>query len=126
MKDKEITMSKKNFNANDFSEACYECYVQYNNTIGHKDSTVSLTDFQFEIFPNKDDMKEYLYSTNETLYKQYLVHYPDITEAFPFYEYKELSDKQGGRLSYEGNGEILFEKINVTWFWDKYNQMQEG
>ena len=105
-------MSKKNFNANDFSKACYECYVQYNNTFGHKDSTVSLTDFQFEIFPNKDDMKEYLYNTNETLYKQYLVHYPDITESFPFYEYKELSDKQGGRLSYEGNGELLFEKYS--------------
>lgn len=105
-------MSKNIFNANDFSETCYECYVQYNNTIGHEDSTVSLTDFQFEIFPNKDDMKEYLYSTNETLYEQYLEHYPDITEAFPFHEYKELSDKQGGRLSYEGNGELLFEKYS--------------
>lgn len=105
-------MSKNIFNANDFSEECYECYVQYNNTIGHEDSTVSLTDFQFEIFPSKDDMKEYLYSTNETLYEQYLEHYPDITEAFPFYEYKELSDKQGGRLSYEGNGELLFDKYS--------------
>ncbi|MBQ1197306.1 MAG: hypothetical protein IIX47_01720 [Spirochaetaceae bacterium] len=71
-------MSKNIFNANDFSEECYENYVDYCNTIGHSDSVKSLTDFQFEIFPNKEDMKEYLYSTNEDLLDEYLNHYQEI------------------------------------------------
>ena len=45
------------------------------------------------------------------------------------FAYSCLTELNDGHLAilYEGEaGEILFEKINVTWFWDEYNQMQEG
>ena len=104
-------MSNK-FNAYDFAEECYENYKEYQKTIGHEPSTVSFEDFQFEIFPNKQDMKEYLYSTDEDNFKTYLEHFPEIEETFPFYTYKEVTDRLGGNLEYEGDGMVCFSKYS--------------
>ena len=46
-----------------------------------------------------------------------------------YFAYSCLTELNDGHLAilYEsGKGAVTFEKINVTWFWDKYNQMQEG
>lgn len=104
-------MSNK-FNAYDFAEECYENYKEYQKTIGHEPSTVSFEDFQFEIFPNKQDMKEYLYSTDVDNFNTYLKHFPEIEETFPFYIYKEVTDRLGGNLVYEGNGSVCFSKYS--------------
>lgn len=104
-------MSSK-FNAYDFAEKCYENYKEYQKTIGDESSTVSFEDFQFEIFPNRQDMKEFLYSTDVDNFNTYLDHFPEIEETFPFYTYKEITERLGGNLEYEGNGSVCFSKYS--------------
>lgn len=95
-----------------FAAECYECYTAYQNIQGDKNHIVSFEDFCVEIFSNKEDMKEYLYSTDQSLYESYLENFPAIKEAYPYFEYQEVIDRLGANLSYEGNGNFLYSKYS--------------
>ena len=81
-----------------FSESCYEDYKSYMKENGTSNDTVSLDEFQRIIFPNKEDMREYL-SRNDEKKEEYLMNYADIQETFPFLEYQKVAEMCGGSLS---------------------------
>lgn len=94
----------------DFSESCYEDYKSYMKAYGTSKDAVSLDEFQREIFPCKDDMKEYL-SGNDEKKEEYLTNYADIQETFPFLEYQKLAQMYGGvsaELNTEGTGLVRY------------------
>ena len=64
-----------------FSKSCYEDYKSYMKTYGSSNDIVSLDEFQHEIFPNKEDMREYLFE-NFDKKEEYLMNYPDIQKMY--------------------------------------------
>ena len=64
-----------------FSKSCYEDYKSYMKTYGSSNDIVPLDEFQHEIFPNKEDMREYLFE-NFDKKEEYLMNYPDIQKMY--------------------------------------------
>ena len=56
-------------------------------------------------------MKEYL---NSDLNKKdtYFEYFPDITEAFPYFEYKTVAEHCGANIEYEGKGSMRYSKYS--------------
>lgn len=102
---------EKDFDAVSFCEECYETYCKYMEQHGTKKQTYSYTDFQFEIFTNKEDMKEYL-SINSQQNEKYRDYYVEITEAFPFRQYQQAFDAMGLHLEYEGDGDVRYDSYS--------------
>ena len=94
-----------------FSESCYEDYKSYMKENGTSNDTVSLDEFQRIIFPNKEDMKEYL-SGNDEKKEEYLMNYADIQETFPFLEYQKVAEMCGGNLSKDTQGFVRYSRYS--------------
>ena len=97
-----------------FSENCYEVYKDYMKIYSSPNRIVSLDEFQLEIFPDKEKMKEYLFEHHKHK-KEYLMNYADIQEAFPFLEYQRAARREfrlgvGGELDTNGAGFVLYRK----------------
>ena len=90
-----------------FSESCYEDYKSYMKENGTSNDTVSLDEFQRIIFPNKEDMREYL-SRNDEKKEEYLMNYADIQETFPFLEYQKVAERCDANLNEEGQGFVRY------------------
>lgn len=95
-----------------FSENCYEVYKDYMKIHSSPARIVSLDEFQREIFPNKEEMKEYLFEHHKQK-EEYLMNYADIQEAFPFLEYQKAARRAfrlgvGGELDTNGAGFVFY------------------
>ena len=90
-----------------FSESCYEDFKSYMKEYGTSNDTVSLYEFQRDVFPYKEEMREYL-SGNDEKREEYLMNYADIRETFPCFDYREVAERCGGTLNEEGNGYIRY------------------
>ena len=94
-----------------FSQECYESYKSYMESLGDG-RAVSLEEFQMEIFPNRTDMTEYLTATDSEKLETYKENFKEITEVFPFQDYRLIAESLGGHLDAECPGMVRFSKYS--------------
>lgn len=94
-----------------FSEKCYENYKSYTESFGNG-KAVSLEEFQMEIFPNRTDMTEYLTATDGEKLETYKENFKEISEVFPFSDYRSVAESLGGKLSVDSPGMVMFSMFS--------------